>query len=260
MIPTSPLSFVVVIPARYASTRLPAKALADIAGKPMVVHVADQARKSGASQVVVATDDGRIQTAVAAHGHKAIMTSPHHASGTDRLAEVAAHQGWADDHIVVNVQGDEPRIAPELIHEVANTLAQDAQASMATAAFPLDSASRAFDPNLVKVVLDQRQRALYFSRAPIPWARDQYAKDRTALPPDLPIYGHIGLYAYRCGFLRSYPNMAQPPLEKFEALEQLRALWHGHTIAVTISRHPPDSGVDTAEDLEQVRRQFANSK
>lgn len=253
------MDYVVVIPARYGSTRLPGKALADIAGKPMVVHVAEQARASGAAEVWVATDDTRVEQAVRSHGHAVMMTGTHHTSGTDRLAEVATLRGWHEDRIVVNVQGDEPRIPPELIRDVAQALDDDPQASMSTAAFPLDSAARAFDPNLVKVVLDRRHHALYFSRATIPWARDEFARGGQTLPSGLPILGHIGLYAYRCAFLRAYPTLERPAIEQFEALEQLRALWHGFTIAVTRSRHPPEPGVDTPEDLEYMRRQFTQS-
>ncbi len=250
------MDFVVVIPARYASTRLPGKALLDIAGKPMVVHVVEQAKRSGAAEVWVATDDRRVEQAVKSFGHDVMMTSAHHASGTDRLAEVAGVRGWNEERIVMNVQGDEPRIPPSLIRDVAKVLNDDPGASMSTAAFPLDSAARAFDPNLVKVVLDKHGRALYFSRATIPWARDEFARTKDALPAALPILGHIGLYAYRCGFLRAYPNLGQPAIEGFEALEQLRALWHGFSIAVTLSHHAPEPGVDTPQDLEDVRRLF----
>ncbi len=251
------MDFVVVIPARYASTRLPGKALLDIAGKPMVVHVVEQAKKSGAAEVWVATDDHRVEAAVKQHGHEVMLTAAHHASGTDRLAEVAGARGWNEDRIVMNVQGDEPRIAPALIRDVAQVLNDDPGASMSTAAFPLDSAARAFDPNLVKVVLDKHGRALYFSRATIPWARDGFARTKDALPAGVPLLGHIGIYGYRCGFLRGYPTLAQPDIERFEALEQLRALWHGFSIAVTLSHHAPEPGVDTPQDLEDVRRLFA---
>ncbi len=249
--------FVVVIPARYASTRLPAKALLDIAGKPMVVHVADRARESGAREVWVATDDARILQAVQAYGHASMMTDAKHASGTDRIAEVAAARGWDDDAVVVNVQGDEPRIAPQLIREVAQALKSDPEAAMSTACHPLHRAEDAFDPNLVKVVLDAKQHALYFSRATIPWARDAFARDRTAMPDGLPIYRHIGIYSYRCGFLQHYSSLEIPAIERFEALEQLRVLWHGFSIAVAITAHVPEAGVDTPADLETVRRLFA---
>lgn len=249
--------FVVVIPARFASTRLPGKALLDIGGKPMVIQVADRARLSGASEVWIATDDDRIADAAHAHSHQAMMTSAEHASGTDRIAEVAGKRGWSDDTIVVNVQGDEPRIVPELIREVAGALQQRQQAAMSTACHALHRDVDLFDSNVVKVVLDANGDALYFSRATIPWARDAFAADRTAIPANLPVYRHIGIYAYRCGFLRDYTQLAPPAIERFEALEQLRALWHGFTVAVTITSHAPEAGVDTPDDLDAVRRLFA---
>jgi 3-deoxy-manno-octulosonate cytidylyltransferase (CMP-KDO synthetase) len=251
------MHFSVIIPARYASTRLPGKPLLDIAGKPMVVHVAARARASGAGSVCIATDDERILQAARTHGCEAVMTSTQHASGTDRLAEVARLRGWSDDHIVVNVQGDEPRIAPALIREVAQALNEDAGADMSTACHPIHDARELFDPNCVKVVLDRSGCALYFSRAPIPWARDAFARDRHSVPEGLPVYRHIGLYAYRCGFLRRYPCLEAPALERFEALEQLRALWHGHRIRVAVTDQAPEAGVDTPADLEAVRRLFA---
>ena len=250
-------AFVVVIPARYASTRLPGKPLLDIAGKPMVVHVAERARASGADQVYIATDDERIRDAAAAHGCEVVMTAATHASGTDRLAEVARVRGWNADRIVVNVQGDEPRIAPALIREVAGTLALRAHATMSTACHPIASAREMFDPNCVKVVLDCNGDALYFSRAPIPWARDAFARERDTLPAGLPVFRHIGIYAYRCGFLLRYPSLQAPALETCEALEQLRALWHGHRIGVAVTDCAPEAGVDTPADLEAVRRLFA---
>lgn len=250
-------AFVVVIPARDASTRLPGKPLLDIAGKPMVVHVAERARASGADEVCIATDDVRIRDAALAHGCDAVMTATSHPSGTDRLAQVARERGWAADRIVVNVQGDEPRIAPALIREVAHTLALHAHADMSTACHAIHDAREMFDPNCVKVVLDRNGDALYFSRAPIPWARDAFASDRTALPAKLPVYRHIGIYAYRCDFLLRYPSLPAPALEAFEALEQLRALWNGHRIGVAITDCAPEAGVDTPEDLDAVRRRFA---
>lgn len=248
------MSFHVVVPARYASTRLPGKPLADIAGRPMVVRVVEAALKSAAADVCVATDDVRVRAAVEAHGHRAVMTRADHASGTDRIAEVADVLGWGDGEIVVNVQGDEPLIEPALIDAVAAALDADAGAAVATAAHPLDSAADFFNPNVVKVVCDAVGRALYFSRAPIPWARDAFsAADRGDLPQGLGALRHIGLYAYRSGFLRRYGQLSPAPIEGVEALEQLRALWHGHAIRVTVSDHPPEPGVDTPEDLERVR-------
>ncbi|MCM2290098.1 MAG: 3-deoxy-manno-octulosonate cytidylyltransferase [Sulfuritalea sp.] len=250
------MGFRVVIPARYASTRLPGKPLADIAGQPMIVRVAAAARRSGADGVWVATDDERIASTVRQHGFDAVMTDAKHASGTDRIAEVADQLNWDDAEIVVNVQGDEPRLDPALIDRVAGALRSDPDAAMATAAHPLASAADFFNPNVVKVVCDARGRALYFSRAPIPWDRDQFADRRDALPVDLPARRHIGLYAYRVSFLRRFGQLAASPLERCESLEQLRALWHGYPIQVISIDHPPAPGVDTPEDLERVRRMF----
>jgi len=251
------VNFAVVIPARYASTRLPGKPLLDIAGKPMVVHVAERAQASGADAVCIATDDERILRAVREHGHDAVMTRTDHASGTDRIAEVAQLRGWAPERVVVNVQGDEPRIAPALIREVARILADHPDTDMSTACHPIRNAAELFDPNCVKVVLGRHSEALYFSRATIPWAREAFARDRGSVPDGLPVFRHIGLYAYRCAFLRGYAQLSPPPIEQFEALEQLRALWHGYRIRVAITEHSPEPGVDTPEDLEVVRRLFA---
>jgi 3-deoxy-manno-octulosonate cytidylyltransferase (CMP-KDO synthetase) len=250
-------AFKVVIPARYASTRLPAKPLADIAGKPMVVRVVEAALRSAATEVWVATDDERVRDAVASHGYQVLMTDPQHASGTDRLAEVAAALGWGDEEIVVNVQGDEPLIEPALIGGVAAALADDATAAVATAANPLVDPADFFNPNVVKVVSDGQGRALYFSRAPIPWARDAFAASPRQLPDSLGACRHIGIYAYRAGFLRRYGQLTPAPLEAIEALEQLRVLWHGFAIRVVLFDHPPEPGVDTVEDLQRVRQRFA---
>ena len=261
--PPAAVPFIAVIPARLASTRLPNKPLVDIDGKPMVVRVAERARASGASQVVVATDDLQVQSVVRAHGYDCAMTRTDHQSGTDRLAEVAAQYGWADDAIIVNVQGDEPLIDPALIQHVATHLLHMSDCSIATAAHPIADAADLFNPNVVKTVLDARGRALYFSRAPIPWARDAYAADwpdvsalSVRLPP-FPIYRHIGLYAYRAAFLRTYPGLQQAPIEQAEVLEQLRAMWHGERIAVLVTDHAPAPGVDTAADLDKVRAIYA---
>ncbi|MGH8799621.1 MAG: 3-deoxy-manno-octulosonate cytidylyltransferase [Casimicrobiaceae bacterium] len=245
--------FTVLIPARYASTRLPGKPLADIAGKPMVVRVAERAKASGATQVVVATDDERIASAVARHGIDAVMTRGDHPTGTDRLAEAAAQIGLDARTIVVNVQGDEPLLEPALIRAVAEKLDAHADAAIATACHPIDEPDEAFNPNVVKVVLDHAGYALYFSRATIPWARDAFAADRQRLPAGLPLYRHYGLYAYRVEFLRRFPSLQPAPPERFEALEQLRALWHGYRIVVTVARGAPAPGVDSQEDLERVR-------
>ena len=248
--------FCVVIPARFASTRLPGKPLADIAGKPMVVRVAERAAQSGAAIVVVATDHAGVFSAVQAAGFRAVMTSPDCASGTDRLAEVAAHEAWAEDTIVVNVQGDEPLIDPALIRATAERLAERPDAVMATVCHPLTDPAEVFNPNVVKVVLDARDDALLFSRAPIPWARDAWAEGERNLPADLPVFRHVGLYAYRVGFLKAYPGLSQPALERLESLEQLRALWHGYRITVIRSDGASPPGVDTPEDLERVRGLF----
>jgi 3-deoxy-manno-octulosonate cytidylyltransferase (CMP-KDO synthetase) len=249
--------FRVLIPARMASTRLPGKMLADVAGRPLVARVAERARESGASEVVIATDHEEIERAVTALGWKACRTSPAHATGTDRLAEAVGLLDYDEDRIVVNVQGDEPLIDPALIRMVAVALADDPVAAIATAVHPIDSAAAFFDPNVVKVVLDADDRALYFSRAPIPYARDAFAKAKDALPAGLPAYRHIGIYAYRVSFLREYSALEPTAAERFEALEQLRALGHGYPIAVARWHAAMEPGVDTPQDLERVRRRFA---
>ncbi len=244
--------FYVVIPARYASTRLPGKPLLDIAGKPMVIWVVERAMQSGAKQVVVATDDVRILDAVHAYGYQAVLTREDHASGTDRIAEVALLQGWPENAVVVNVQGDEPLIEAALIVEVAVALANSLEAVMSTACHAIHSKVDFVNPNVVKVVLDAQGHALYFSRAPIPYPRDSFTADQ-ALPVDMPAYRHIGIYAYRAGFLSEYANIPQAATERFESLEQLRVLHHGYKIAVSISSNAPATGVDTEADLEYVR-------
>ena len=243
------MTFTVLIPARLASTRLPNKPLADIAGVPMVVRVAQQALRSGAQRVVVAGDSFEIVAACQAHGIEAVLTRTDHPSGSDRLAEACDLLGLSDDSIVVNVQGDEPLMAPELVTDVAHLLARHPQAAMSTAAHAIDAVTDFHNPNVVKVVLDAQHMALYFSRAPIAYPRD--TPDQ--LPSPAPLR-HIGIYAYRVSFLRLFPKLAQAPLERTESLEQLRALWHGHRIAVHITQHAPGPGVDTPEDLERVRR------
>ncbi|WP_153117560.1 3-deoxy-manno-octulosonate cytidylyltransferase [Rhodocyclus tenuis] len=250
--------FKVVVPARFASTRLPGKPLIDLGGKPMVVRVAQRALASGAAEVWVATDHADVFAAAEAHGVKALLTRADHASGTDRLAEVVENLGWDDDTIVVNVQGDEPLIDPALIAQTARRLA-DSGAEIATVAHPLGEAAEFFNPNIVKVVCTAAGDALYFSRAPIPYARDHFAREGggETLPADLPAFRHIGLYAYRARFLRRYTSLSPSPLETFEALEQLRALWHGYRISVAIADELPTPGVDTPEDAERVRQLFA---
>jgi 3-deoxy-manno-octulosonate cytidylyltransferase (CMP-KDO synthetase) len=253
------MAFTVLIPARMASSRLPDKPLADIAGKPMVVHVAERAAQSGAARVVVACDDARIAHACAAHGVAAVLTRVDHASGSDRLAEACTLLGLDGTDVVVNVQGDEPLIDPALIQRVADLLAEREDCVMSTAAHPLADVAELLNPNVVKVVLDAAGRALYFSRAPIPWWRDGTTGGTvTELPTPAPLR-HLGLYAYRAGFLRGFPALPPAELEQCEALEQLRVLWHGHRIAVHVAPHGPGPGVDTPEDLARVRALFARS-
>lgn len=252
------MSFTAIIPARASSTRLPGKPLLDIAGKPMVVRTAERAAQSGAMQVVVATDDATIMQAVQAHGFTALLTRHDHPTGTDRLAEAAALLGLPDDAIVVNVQGDEPLIEPDTINQVAALLATRPDAAIATCAAPVADAHTLFNPNAVKVVCDAHDRALYFSRAPIPWARDTLADGEQRLAPGLPALHHIGLYAYRVHFLRQFPGLPAGVLEQVECLEQLRALEHGHAIVVQRCARPPAPGVDTPEDLQRVRLWFAS--
>ena len=240
--------FSVLIPARYASTRFPGKPLADIGGSPMVVRVCERARDSGARAVCVATDDERIAEAVRRHGFDARMTRADHASGTDRIAEAAAQLGLADDAVVVNVQGDEPLIAPQLIARVAQALEEDRQASVATACHPIRDAAAFANPNVVKVVLDAKGGALYFSRAGIPFPRDGGAPAG---------YRHVGIYAYRMAFLRRYAALAPAPLEAVEQLEQLRVLWHGHRITAVIDEGEVAPGVDSPADLQAVIKRLA---
>ena len=242
-------SFIAVIPARLASTRLPNKPLADIAGKPMVVRVAERALLSGASRVVVAVDDQSIFDACQAHGLDVLLTSTQHPTGTDRLSEVATRLQLDDDAIVVNVQGDEPLIPPELITQVAQTLAQHPAADIATAALAIDDLAEINNPNVVKVAMSQSGQALYFSRAPIPFSRDPQKYQAKC-------FRHIGMYAYKAGFLKEFSKLAPAPIEEAESLEQLRAMWYGYTIQVLVTDAAPPPGVDTAEDLERVRQVF----
>ncbi len=248
--------FRVVIPARFASSRLPGKPLADIAGKPMVVHVAERARASGADAVVIATDHPDIIAAARAHGIDALLTRADHATGTDRIAEVVAHLGLADEAIVVNVQGDEPLLPPALVAQVAQLLHRREHAAIATACHAIHDAAEVFSPHVVKVTFDHLGYAHYFSRAPIPFWRDGFANGNTALPRggEPAYYRHIGLYAYRAGFLRKFGGLAPAPAEVLESLEQLRAMWHGYRIAVAVCAEAPPPGVDTLEDLEHIRR------
>lgn len=250
------MSFRVLIPARLASTRLPDKPLADIGGLPMVVRVARRAQSSGAAEVIVAADDDRIVQACAAHGVRALLTRADHPSGSDRLAEACEALGLDGDDVVVNVQGDEPLIEPQLIARCAALLSEHPECAVGTAAHPIESEDDFANPNVVKVVTDAAGRALYFSRAPIPWWRDGSIGGRAARPTPAPLR-HVGLYAYRAGFLRRFPQLAPAPIEQIEALEQLRVLWHGERIAVHVTARAPGTGVDTPEDLARVRRLFA---
>jgi 3-deoxy-manno-octulosonate cytidylyltransferase (CMP-KDO synthetase) len=245
----------IIIPARYASTRLPGKPLLDIAGKPMIVRVADCARASGATSVVVATDDTRIRDALADDGVQVVMTRTDHISGTDRLAEAIALLDLDDDEIVVNLQGDEPQMSPHLVRQVADLLTARPAAVMASACHAITSRDDFLNPNVVKVVTDHEGYALYFSRAPIPWPRDAMAG--TASGP-LKAFRHIGLYAYRAGFVARYAAWPACPVESTESLEQLRVLWHGEKIAMVEADEAPPAGVDTPADLERVRKYFQN--
>jgi len=251
------VKFVVIIPARYASSRFPGKPLADLGGKPMVVRVAERARRSGAAEVVIATDHAGIAEAAVSHGFAAVMTRKNHASGTDRIAEVAARRRYPAHRVVVNVQGDEPLIEPALIRDVAASLTRHRAAQMATACHPIRTAAELANPNVVKVVLDRAGYALYFSRAVIPYARDAFAQGIKRIPQGLPAYRHLGIYAYRAAFLRTYTRLKPVAIERAEALEQLRALAHGHRIAVTVTRRAPHHGVDTPADLRRARRALA---
>ncbi|WP_165009941.1 3-deoxy-manno-octulosonate cytidylyltransferase [Neisseria yangbaofengii] len=247
--------FVVLIPARLSSSRLPGKALADIHGKPMVVRVAEQAAKSHAARVVVATDHVDIQAACKAHGVEVVMTADTHESGSTRLAEAVKTLNLPQHLIVVNVQGDEPLIEPELINRTAEVLVEN-NVQMATAAHELHDFDEFMNPNVVKVLLDKNRNAMYFSRAPIPFPRDTMRGNLRELPQETPVLRHIGIYAYRAGFLQRYAEMSVSPLETIESLEQLRVLWHGFPIAVELTGHAPAAGVDTQEDLERVLQVF----
>jgi len=247
--------FHVVIPARHASTRLPGKPLLPIAGKPMVVRVAERAAQSGAQQIWIATDHHAIANVVHEHGFKACLTKDTHASGTDRIAEVVEQHNWSDDTIVVNVQGDEPLIPPALIRAVAEHLHAHPECAIATACHAIHDEAAMRNPNIVKAVLDKNGNALYFSRAAIPYPRDAFAAQQP-LPQDMPVLRHIGIYAYRASFLRAYGRLAPAAIEQFEALEQLRALYHGYRIGVFVTSEAPPAGVDTEQDLHAARKLF----
>lgn len=247
--------FKIAIPARLGSSRLPGKPLLDIAGRPMIVHVCERALEAGAGEVVVAADDQRIVDAVAGLPVRAVMTRPDHNSGTERIAEAADLLGWPDETVVVNLQGDEPLIPPDFKRRLALALAGQAAAEVATLAAPIQDRAEVFNPNAVKVVLDQNGHALYFSRAPIPWHRDSFASPG-ALPAGFPWLRHIGVYAYSAGFLRRYVAWPASPLEAVESLEQLRILWMGGRILVLPVDSAPEAGVDTEEDLRRVRERL----
>ncbi len=246
------MGFRVVIPARFASTRLPGKPLLPLAGRPMIAHVIARARDSGADEVLVATDDERIAAACRGLGTEVVLTGAHHRSGSDRIAEVIERRGWAEEEILVNLQGDEPLMPPELLDQVAAALVAHPEAGMATLAYPIEDRAALFDPHLVKVVTDRAGFALYFSRAPIPWYRDGLPFPDERVPGDCPFLRHIGLYAYRAGFLRRFVAWEPAPLELAESLEQLRVLWHGGRIQVGLAAVPPGPGVDIPEDLRRL--------
>lgn len=246
------MSFIVIIPARYASSRLPRKPLADIAGKPMIQHVWEKAQQAGANRVIIATDHEEIEQVAKTFGAEVCMTSTEHNSGTERLAEVIEKMAIADDEIIVNVQGDEPLIPPVIIQQIAQNLAEN-QVNMATLAVKLETKEELFNPNCVKVVTDQKGMALYFSRAAIPFARDYFTDCNDTFVSSQPYLRHIGIYAYRAKFVNQYIHWQPTVLEKLESLEQLRALWYGEKIHVELAKEAPQVGVDTLEDLERVR-------
>ncbi len=253
------MNFIAVIPARWASTRFPGKPLIDLGGKPMVVRVAERAQQSSATKVIVATDDHRIAAVCETHGVAVVMTRADHPTGTDRLSEVATRLGLADDQIVVNVQGDEPLIPPVMIQRTAQWLADHPKAAIATLCHPIHSADEVASSNVVKCVLDEAHNALYFSRAPIPYARDAWSATSgriEVVPTELPVYRHIGLYAYRAGFLRVFPSLSIPAIERFESLEQLRALAHGYPISVMRVDDALPPGIDTPADYEALKPRF----
>lgn len=252
------MRFHIIIPARYASTRLPGKPLRQLAGKPILQHVYEQARKSRADSVIVATDDERIKQAAENFGAEVCMTATHHVSGTERLAEVIDHKGFKEDEIILNLQGDEPLMPPACLDQVAAVLINNTDCKMASLCEPIATAQDLFDPNVVKVVLNKNRHAIYFSRAPVPWHRDAFAGDKHALPADPGLYfRHIGLYAYHAGFVKEYLNLPASPIEKVESLEQLRVLWHDYRIAMDIALEAPGPGIDTEADLHKVESLFA---
>ncbi len=250
------MNFTVVIPARYASARLPGKPLADICGKPMVQHTWERAQESGAARILIATDDARIADSAHGFGAEVCMTSAEHATGTDRLAEVAALEGFADDAILVNLQGDEPAMPPQLLRQVAEDMDAHPDASVTTLNQRIQHAAELFDPHVVKTVMDAQGYALYFSRAPVPWDRDAFAVTREDLRADAEHWRHLGVYAYRAGFLKRFATWPLSPLEGMESLEQLRVLWQGERIHCTAATESPGHGVDSPADLERMRAWF----
>lgn len=252
------MTFKVIIPARFASSRLPGKPLLDIAGKPMIQHVFERAKESQASEVLIATDNEQIMHVAREFGADVCLTRADHPSGTDRLAEVVSKRGFSDNDIIINVQGDEPCLPASLINQVANDLLQHPDADIATLYSQINQEKQVFDSNVVKVVMDNLGYALYFSRAPIPWMRDHFDQQST-LPPKLPHYRHIGLYGYRASFLKHYSELSPCILEKEESLEQLRALHHGKKIHLSAAEISPGHGVDTEEDLQEVRKLLTNA-
>lgn len=247
------MDYKIVIPARFGSSRLPGKPMLNIAGKPMVQHVYERAQETGIADIVVATDDQRIFDAVKGFGGEVVLTSSEHETGTDRIAEVAIKQGWADDDVIVNLQGDEPLIPSDLIDLTAKGLIDHPDAGMSSLCTPIDSSEDLFDANIVKVVMDRVGYAMYFSRAPIPWDRDVFVKGQN-LPQAMSPYRHIGMYGYRVSFLKAYAKMEQCQVEKTESLEQLRALWYGHRIHMSVIDAAPGHGVDTEADLKRVEQ------
>ena len=246
------VNYKIVIPARYASSRLPGKPLVSLAGKPMIQHVYERAVATGVSDIIIATDDSRIESVAKDFGASVMMTDPNHDNGTDRIAEVARRSGWADDDVVVNLQGDEPLIPKALIDLTAQALIDNASAGMSSLCTPITSAEDGFDPNVVKVVINARQEAMYFSRATIPWDRDLYKNSTAQLSTQHPCYRHIGMYGYRVGFLHDYANMQPTTLEASECLEQLRALWYGVKIQMAVIDQAPGHGIDTPDDVARV--------
>lgn len=246
----------IVIPARYASTRLPGKPLLKLMGKPMIQHVYERAKATGVQDIVIATDDERISTVARGFAADVVMTSPAHENGTERIAEVAAIKSWSDDAVIVNLQGDEPLIPQSLIQLTAQSLIDHPHAGMSSVCTPITDSSDAFDPNVVKVILDHQQFALYFSRSSIPWDRDLYKSGMDIMTAKMPVYRHIGMYAYRVSFLKKYQTMEPCPLELTESLEQLRALWYGVKIHISIVDQPPGHGVDTVDDIARVEAQL----